>query len=479
MKQFCHYHPAKPAYWSCQRCGKTMCQECVEARDMGGHRQGQKLHVCPNCNLPLHWLGVGNIIDPFWKRIPGFFLYPLSLRPLALMLGLSVVAALLPKTGILAVVGAVGIWGMAFKYAYAILKNTVGGDLTAPPLNATNLYKDFGPVAKQVGIYAAFYFAVGFVFVEIGRGAGIPFLMLATLFLPAMIMLLVCTESLLAALNPLMFVRLVVKIGWGYLLMYFFYSTLAGAPALLGHQVLPLLPPLLHVFLFTLLQIYYTFISYHLMGYVILQYHEALGYQVDFEDFRTKGAGQAGEADAADSPETLLLKRINQQIKDGDHEGALRTIERETGGKGISDPLLSERYFTLLKMTGAEGLPSHGRHHLELLVRGQKKSAALSVYMDCRSADPSFAPSAGSLFKLGGWLDEAGKSKEAVAAFSTLTKAYPQDPLVPKSYFRAAQIIHARLLNPHKARTILAGLIKKYPQHDIIPFVKRYLAQMG
>ena len=73
-----------------------MCQECVEARDMGGHRQGQKLHVCPNCNLPLHWLGVGNIIDPFWKRIPGFFLYPLSLRPLALMLGLSVVAALLP-----------------------------------------------------------------------------------------------------------------------------------------------------------------------------------------------------------------------------------------------------------------------------------------------------------------------------------------------------------------------------------------------
>jgi hypothetical protein len=479
MKQFCHYHPAKPAYWSCPKCGKAMCQECVEARDMGGHRQGEKLHVCPNCNLPLHWLGVGNIIDPFWKRIPRFFLYPFYTRPLALMLGLSVIAALLPKTGLLSVVGAVGIWGMTFKYAYAILKNTMGGDLTAPPLNATNLYKDFGPVAKQVGIYAAFYFVVGFVFVEIGRGVGIPFLMLATLFLPAMIMLLVCTESLLAALNPVMFVSLVVKIGWGYLLMYFFYSTLAGAPALLGRQVLIHLSPMPQIFLFTLLKIYYTFISYHLMGYVILQYHEALGHQVDFEDFKTQDAAKAGGADAVESPEALLHKRINQQIKDGDHENALRTIERETGGKGISDPLLSERYFTLLKMTGAEGLLAHGRNHLELLVRSQKKNAALGVYRDCRSADPTFAPSAGSLFKLGGWLDEAGQSKEAVAAFSTLTKTYPQDPLVPKSYFRAAQVIHARLLNPDKARTILAGLIKKYPQHDIIPFVKRYLAQMG
>jgi len=479
MKQFCHYHPAKPAYWSCQKCGKTMCQECVEARDMGGHRQGQKLHVCPNCNLPLHWLGVGNIIDPFWKRIPRLFCYPLYPRPLALMLGLSVVAVLLPKTGILAIVGAVGIWGVAFKYAYAILQTTMSGDLTAPPLTGKSLYQDFGPVAKQVGIYAAFYFVVGFVFAEIGRGVGIPFLMLATLFLPAMIMLLVCTESLLAALNPVMFVSLVVKIGWGYLLMYFFYSTLAGAPALIGRQVLTHLSPVLQVFLFTLLKIYYTFISYHLMGYVILQYHEALGYEVDFEDFKTQDAVKGGGAEKVEPRETQLLKRINQQIKDGDHESALRTIAKETGGEKIVDPLLSERYFTLLKMTGAKGLLAHGRNHLDLLVRANKKTEALGVYLDCRSASPAFAPSAGSLFKLGGWLDEAGQSKEAVAAFSTLTKTYPQDPLVPKSYFRAAQIIHARLLNPDRARTILAGLIRKYPQHDIIPFVERYLAQMG
>jgi len=53
------------------------------------------------------------------------------------------------------------------------------------------------------------------------------------------------------------------------------------------------------------------------------------------------------------------------------------------------------------------------------------------------------------------------------------------DPLVPKSYFRAAQIFNDRLLDPQKAKKILNGRLATYPDHDIIPFVSRYLGQMG
>ena len=103
----------------------------------------------------------------------------------------------------------------------------------------------------------------------------------------------------------------------------------------------------------------------------------------------------------------------------------------------------------------------------------------MNVYIRCLSADCGFSPAAGALFKLGGWLNETGKSKEAIGAFSKLTKTYPQDPLVPKSYFRAAQIFNDRLLNPERAKKILNGLVKKYPEHDVISFVERYLDQMG
>jgi TolA-binding protein len=447
---------------------------------MGGHHQGEKLHMCPNCNIPVQWLGVANIIDPFWKRMPQFFLYPFSFRPLLLMLGLSLIASLLTRPGIIGLLTTIAVWGVAFKYAYAILQSTARGDLTTPKLDSRTLSENFGPVVKQVGIYVAIFFVAGIVFAKLGAAGGAVYLILATLFLPAMIILLVTTGSLIQAVNPMMFVTLALRIGWGYLLMYFFYSILGGAPALLGRHVIQFLPPLLQVFLFTLIKIYYTFISYHLMGYVILQYHQDIGYEVDVEDFKDEETEKDQAMAAADDPESRMLKRINQLIKEGNFEGAREVIENETGGQGIAGPLLSERYFTLLKMTGAKNrLMVHGRNHLDLLVHGNKKTEAMDVYVECLSRDPGFSPAAGALFKLGGWFNETGKSREAIGAFSKLTQAYPQDPLVPKSYFRAAQIFNDRLMNPEKAKKILNGLVKKYPDHDIIPFVQRYLLQMG
>lgn len=480
MKLYCKYHPTRAAHWHCEKCNTARCPECVEARDMGGYHQGEKLHMCPTCNLPVQWLGVENIIDPFWKRLPRFFLYPFSVRPLLLMLILSAVAALFARPGIIGLLALVAVWGTTFKYAYAILQSTAGGNLTAPKLDAQTLYENFAPVAKQIGIYVAIFFTAGLMFAKLGMAGGILFIILATVFLPAMIILLVTTESLIQAINPVMFVRLAVRIGWGYLLMYFFYSILGGAPALLGQHAIQYLPPMLHLFLFTLVKIYYTFISYHLMGYVILQYHQDIGYQVDFDDFKDEKSGDEQAMAAADDPGSRLLNRVNQLIKDGNHEGAIGEIESETGDQGITDPLLSERYFTLLKITGAKDkLNDHGRSHLDILVRGDQKTEAVDVYLQCLAADPGFSPNAGTLFRLAGWIGETGRNKEALGAYNKLTRAYPQDPLVPKAYFRAAQIFNDRLMNPEKAKKILNGLMKKYPGHDIIPFVERYLGQMG
>lgn len=447
---------------------------------MGGYHQGEKLHLCPNCNRPARWLGVANIIDPFWTRIPRFFLYPLSVRPLALLLTLSLIMALLPRPGIIGVLFQAVIWGIALKYAYAILQSTASGNLIAPQLDAQTLFENIGPVVKQVGIYIAIFFAAGVVFTRMGIVVGGFFLFFATLFLPAMIILLVTTESLLAAINPMMFVSLAWRIGWGYLLMYFFYSILGGAPALLGQHIIQHLPLPLQTFLFSLVKIYYTFISYHLMGYVILQYHEDIGYSVNVEDFRDEETDSHQAALATDTPEGRLLRRVNQMIKDGDHNGARNLIAQEANQEPIADPVLSDRYYTLLKMTDmTDKMVAHGRHHLDHFVQRGNKTAALAVYRECLAKDPGFAPGSGTLFKVGAWLNESGDHKAAIGAFNRLTKAYPQDPLVPKSYFRAAQIFNERLRNPQKAHSILSALIQKYPHHDIIPYVQRYLAEMG
>ena len=55
---------------------------------------------------------------------------------------------------------------------------------------------------------------------------------------------------------------------------------------------------------------------------------------------------------------------------------------------------------------------------------------------------------------------------------------YPDNPLVPKAYFRIAQIFHDRLMNKDQAKRALDLLLKKYPNHDIIPQAESFLARL-
>jgi tetratricopeptide (TPR) repeat protein len=120
----------------------------------------------------------------------------------------------------------------------------------------------------------------------------------------------------------------------------------------------------------------------------------------------------------------------------------------------------------------------HGIIHLEFLLRNNQNQKAFEVYSQCLLKDPAFSPPPLILFRLGKWMVEDGKIKEAIGAYNQIVKVYPNDPLVPKAYFRAAQIFHNRLLNPSRSKKILNSLIKKYPNHEIIPQVKAYLGHL-
>lgn len=75
-------------------------------------------------------------------------------------------------------------------------------------------------------------------------------------------------------------------------------------------------------------------------------------------------------------------------------------------------------------------------------------------------------------------MNEGGKTKPALGVYNRLIKQYPQNPIVPKTYFRVAQIFHDRLMNTEKARKMLGALKDRYPEHDIIPHVENYLANI-
>ena len=473
MKTSCRYHPTKPAHWNCPECGVNYCPDCVTVRDKDGYNRGEKIYLCPKCNAEVQWRGAANIIDPFWNRLPKFFTYPFSPQPLILITVLSFAALLIAGTGIINSLMGVLIWGISLKYSYAALKLTAQGNLEPPPINAQTISDDFLQVFKQLIVYAVGWFIfIGLVF-KGGFFAGGLFLVFALLAAPAVIILLVTTNSLLHALNPMMFIRLAIRIGWGYLLMLFFLMLLGGAPAVLGQFVISHLPASLHPLLFAFAKNFYTLISYHMMGYVILQYHEAIGYQVEYENFRDPASQGGSGSDGAEGP---ILNEVNIMIQEGKLDEAIAFIQKATGENGFKNLALSERYLNLLKLKKRKKeFLAHATTHLDLLTRNNNRAEACRLYLQCAAIEPSFAPDPSSLFKIGGWLNESGKIKESVSAFNKLVKAYPNDRLVPKAYFRAAQVVHDRLMNPERAKRILTGLLQKYPDHEITPQIKTYL----
>lgn len=477
MKIFCKYHPKQPAYFSCPRCHIHFCNSCVVVRDKGGYAVGEKLHVCPSCSLPADWLGISNVVDPFWKRLHKFFVYPFGVFSLALMVVLAMGAALVEGEGLLSGLVMLLIWSVRIKYSFEALKTTARGDLRPPKITGDLIAKDFSPVFKQIILFALLGGASVLVAMTLGFFALIVFILFLVLLSPSMLILLVTTNSLFAAINPFLFIPLAFRIGWGYLLMFLFLILLNGAPTALFYAIIQYLPEQIHFFLFSIGETYYSIISYHLMGYVLLQYSEDIGYKVDLEDFRT-GDAKTSEPIPV-SAEDQMMAQVAPLIQEGRLDDAIEQIEIAVRGGRINAAGIRERYYKLIKTANRpEKLIEAGENYLEQLTQEQKMVKAAQVYQDCVNADASFCTDPEVMLKLGGWFNENGKPQEAIGVYNRLIKANPTSSFVARAYFHAAQTLHTGLRNTEKAKKILAAVLKKYPDDEIIPMARQFLNRL-
>jgi tetratricopeptide (TPR) repeat protein len=387
---------------------------------------------------------------------------------------LSIATAIFTGGGLISLLVNVAIWGALIKYSFAALKETANGRLTPPRITMENISGDFQIVFKQIAIYLITGFVAYIILASLGIFLGILFIGFAILSLPAMITVLVVTDSLIAAVNPVIFVKMMWRIGWAYLVMFLFLALTLSAPAVLGSYIIKFLPDGTHLFLVSLSESFYSIIAYHLMGYVMLQYHEEIGWDPEYDEVLSEDEGKIDEQKPADE----ILNRVDMFIKDGNIDHAIAYIKREAG-TDIKNLEISERYFKLLKIRqDNQKLVEHGKSYLDLLITEKEWDRACQVYSDCLGADNNFIPSSPSLFKIGSLLNDKGNPKGAIDAYNRFVKSDPQNPLTPKAYFLSANILNEKLNLPQKAAKILNAVIKKYPGNDIVPHVQSYLKKM-
>jgi hypothetical protein len=401
-------------------------------------------------------------IEPFWQRLRPIALYPAHPAALTTISVLAVcqLAGYLPFGFAFSLLVLVAL----YKYAFECLRASANGRLEPPELTVS--------VDDQLG-WAQIWLQVVFIalnligFLALGPVGGTLVAIVLALALPGAIMSLATDENLLHALNPATWLAILTRIGWPYIavtaLQFVFNVSARYAQGL----VLPFLPPFISTVAFYFIANYVLVATFHLMGYLIYQYHEEIGYEP------VEVATPLRRAN--DDPDQSLLDEAAQQVRDGNPDAARDMIGNQLRGRGGSDALHTQ-YRKLLALGGhrAEQL-RHGREWIGTLLAQDKERRAVDVARECLDLDPAFELAhPDQVARVAQKAVDAGTTQVALKLVSGFHKRHPKHRDIPQNYLLAAKLLAERMGKDAEARALLDQLIQNYPGHPLASDIAKY-----
>jgi tetratricopeptide (TPR) repeat protein len=395
-------------------------------------------------------------ITPFWNKIPAFFLYGLKPIPLLLAVFLGVLLYLISNVWIVLILYAVTV-----KYSMAALQYTMEGELSPPPLSKRVIFQGYGlPIALFVilVVYALGAMAVA---ASVSPWLALLILLLGMFLFPAMIMCLCITESFTFSINPINWMALVKSIGWPYLALYGLYLAFGGAQATVEHFIPENASDAAQITVWLVINTYFTIISFHMMGYVILQYHRELhlqpsATQQEYEIHSTpllEKFMQEGKTDAA-------IEELICLVNDNPDEIDLRKKLHNYAMINHADSVV------------AKYAPSYMRS----LTQAKRYTEAAQLFIDCLNANytchPERPESYHPIFEI---LKQRGQFNEAIALTKGFHKRFPENDLTPALYFGLAKLFCEDMHRDDLAIKLLHFLVSRFKGHHKTPEVRKYL----
>ncbi len=462
---FCKYHPDVPARWICRACQIPFCSRCIP-------QAGEGPPACPVCHQAVESLGAGNVIEPFWQRLPAIFAWPLQRIPLLFMLALSglglLVAFLLGDSLFGWLLGNVVLYAVFLKYAYVVLENTAQGHLDPEPITWNTIAEELELPFKQLFIL----FLIGAINNSLYRTGGgglmLAGMFLTALLLPASIMVLAIERRLLAAINPIILIDVMRRIGMPYLLLWLFLFLLISGLNETSAYLYHYLPVAFAMPLDGLLGNYVTLVVFQLLGYTLYQYHEALGFPVTAEE--TAPAASAA-AEAADEP----LREVEILFHEGRLEEARARlqalIEQAPGNMACRERL----HRLLLNQQDIPGLRQHSAEYVSRLLLHGKPSEALRVFTEAYRVDREFKfGDAKQRHRMAELLANNGQDRAALALLNNLHRDFPQYAGVPDAYRLVARLLSEKFNQDERARQVLDFIEQRYPDYPHLDEVRAY-----
>lgn len=429
--------------------------------------------LCPHCGRALRYLGAATEVVPFWNRLPAFFRYPFHLDPL-MVVAICTLVPMMLSANLLGLLITLVLVLALFKYTYAVIRHTAEGHMKPPPLATAFTGDGFGIVILQLVVL----FLMGGLVFSAGLVGG-PYLALLVLAfvmlaLPASIMVLAMEHSVAAAVNPMNLAVLISRIGWPYFLLYGYLVLLLLASGAAQEFAYGHFEPGLAQPLGGFLNSTFTLILFHMLGYLLFQYQEELGFASDLQD------GEAGDTGAQRDRSRRLDADIDMNLKDGNYDRVLGIL-KETLKR---DPHNSHRLGQLHRLLIARA--DHAelyRYHPRLLAWLVERNDAaglteLLAILDrvepgFRLDDPKLAVAcAGPLYR-------QGEYRAVLKLLQDFHKRFPTSDQLAPAYLLVAQALANGLDQWEKATAFLNFIQKKCLDHPLHEQIPAYLEQAG
>jgi hypothetical protein len=403
-------------------------------------------------------------IEPFWNRLRRITLYPAHAGAMVTIVGLAIakLAVYLPFGWIWVLLATLAI----YKYAFECLRATADGFLEPPEVGMSVE----GTVArKQLWLIAIFVVVAAFGIALLGPLGGGALALFLGVSLPGATMTLAMEESLGAALNPAKWIAIFARIGWPYLAVVMLCLVIMFSEGYAAAFAAMLLPTPVAIVAVNIISNYALVMTFHLMGYLIYQYHNELGH--------APAAPQLKRLAAKPDPDQELLDEAGALVRDGNPDAAtalLRGRLRAQGGTAA----VHTQYRKLLRLGDDKAeLLRHGREYLNILVAQEKDRPALELLRECVALDPAFAPSDAELVShLAHAAARFSQPQVTLRLLSGFHKRFPKSKDIPRNYLLVANLLHERMNQDEQALTLLRYLKATYPQHELSGEIDSQLA---
>jgi len=409
-------------------------------------------------------------IKPVWQVIPQFFRYPLnsSVLPVLALISAASILTLIPVLGFFIWLL---LWAMLFKLSYEILSSTARGKMDGPPsvteMSDSIMFKHIGLLLMMGIAYGLLVGVVGSVLFALVLGL---FLMLA---LPAAMMTLAMTQSLLQALNPAMWIQIMRTTGWAYLLTTVFLLLMLMSQAQAEAWLLPLVGGSMALFAVVSMFIsgYFMAASFHLMGYLLHQFHEELGIDIDPSVEREKHGDK----------QHPLIDEANALVREGQVEEATTMLAEEIRRHGAERPVHDHYRKLLFNRGDRAALVEHAREYLPMLIHSlDDRAGALNVFEESLKADPTFRPArADDVLPLAQVAFEQRRHNLVLKLTSGFGKRHRGHADLVENYFLAAQSMIEHGEQTERAVQLVRQLRGRFPDHPLADDMARFEASFG